>query len=77
MTQEITKPIASITINYEDGSHDKMQYYALVGLSGDTWYKVMLSPAKTAAKIKMNNMIAELCNTLIDTINQEQKAASE
>jgi hypothetical protein len=75
MSEEIKKPIASVTINYQDGSHDKMDYYALVGLGGDTWYKVMLSPAKTSAKIKMNNMIAELCNSLIDTINKEQGEA--
>ena len=71
MTEEIKKPIANVTINYEDGTHDKMQYYALVGLNGDTWYTVMLSPPKQAVKIKMNNLLVELNAGLLESTKQE------
>ncbi len=72
MTQQIKKQIASVSINYEDGSQTTLQYYALVGLSGDTWYKVMLSPPANSTKIKLNNSLAELSLNLIESIKQEK-----
>ena len=70
MSYKITKPIESVTINYEDKSRDKMEYYALVGWSKDTWYKIIYSPPKTAAKIEMNNRLVELSDALLKTINK-------
>jgi hypothetical protein len=67
MTEKIKKPIANVTINYEDGTHDTMQYYAMIGLNGDTWYTVMLSPPKQAVKIKMNNLLVDLNQALLES----------
>jgi hypothetical protein len=72
MTEQIKKPIANVIINYEDGTHDELYHYAVVGLSEDTWFSVMFSPLKTNAKIKMNNMLVELSNVLLKSINQER-----
>jgi hypothetical protein len=68
MAQEIKKSIKNVSINYEDGSRDELQYYALAGLNGDTWYHVMLSPAGKAAKIKLNNLLVELSTILLKAI---------
>ena len=65
---EIKKAIKSVSINYEDGTRDELPYYALAGLSGDTWYHVMMSPAGKAAQIKLNNLLVELSGTLLKTI---------
>jgi hypothetical protein len=73
MPQETTKEIAGISIDYKDGSRETMDYYALVGFSKEVWHSVMLSPAETPAKIQMNNLVAALCNHLIDVINKEQE----
>ena len=70
MTEQIEKPIESVTINYTDGTHDEFFHYALVGLREDGWYSVMFSPLKIAEKIKMNNMLVELSNGLLKSINQ-------
>jgi hypothetical protein len=67
------KMIKNVTINYENGTRNNMQYYALVGFSEGTWHSVMLSPADMSAKIRMNNLIAALCNDLVDAINREQE----
>ena len=73
MAQEIKKPISHVTINYEDGTRELMEQYALVGLSGDTWFSVMLAPPKSAAKIKMNNMLADLSGKLLASISQQRQ----
>jgi hypothetical protein len=70
MTEQINKPIANVTINYKDGTQDTLQYYALVGLGGDNWYSVMRSPLHDAFKIKMNNMMVELSNEVVESIHQ-------
>ncbi len=62
------KPVASVTITYEDGTRHDLQYYALVGLSENTWHNIMLSPPRREAKIKMNNYLVELSNELIESI---------
>jgi hypothetical protein len=68
MDQEIEKIIADITVNYEDGTQSKLQYYTVVGLGDDTWYNIMQSPPNRDAKIKMNNYLVELSNKLIESI---------
>jgi hypothetical protein len=73
MVQKL-KPIADITINYKDGSCEKMNYYALIGVTEDTWYKIMLSPPGVTDRVKMNNMLAELSTNLLDSVVKEKAA---
>ena len=73
MTQKLKKAITDITINYKDGSCEKMDYYALIGVTEDTWYKVMLSPPRAGDRVKMNNMLAELSTNLIESIEQDKQ----
>jgi hypothetical protein len=72
MVEELRKPIANVTINYEDGTHDKLQYYAVVGYGENTWYSVMLSPPSHESKIRMNNTMVELSGKLLKYIHQEK-----
>ena len=69
--KETDKAIAGVTINYEDGSSEKLEHFALAGSNDNTWYKVMYSPSKSADKVKLNNMIAELSTSLIASIEQD------
>jgi len=71
MSQKTKKSIASVSINYDDGTNDTIEQYALVGFNEATWFKVMLSPAKTADKVEMNNLLAELSKSLIASIEQD------
>jgi hypothetical protein len=66
------KSVAKVTIEYADGSKAQMETYAAVGFAGDTWHSVLLSPAGEAAKIKMNNLLVELSDTLIKAINEQK-----
>ena len=70
MDQEIKKTIKNVSINYEDGTSDNLQYYALAGIGGDTWYHVILSPAGREDKIRLNNLLVELSIILLKTIKQ-------
>ncbi len=70
MNEQSMKPVVNITINYEDGTHEDLQYYSVVGLSKNTWYSVLFSPPKTASKIKMNNMLVELSSGLLKSIEK-------
>ena len=65
------KPISSVTINFEDGTHAELGNYALVGSNETTWFNILRSPAQTTAKIKMNNMLVEMSNDLLLTIEKE------
>jgi hypothetical protein len=71
MTEQINKPIANVTINYQDGTQDTLEYFALVGLGGDVWYSVMRSPLHDRSKIKLNNMMVELSNEMLVSLNQK------
>ncbi len=73
VTRKTEKPISKVTIEYTDGTREVLDSYAAVGFSGDTWHAVMLSPAGETAKIKMNNMLVELSDTLIKSINDSKK----
>lgn len=68
MEQKIEKSITSVTINYEDGTQSELQYFAVVGLGKNTWYDILYSPPNREAKIKMNNYLVELSNSLIESI---------
>jgi hypothetical protein len=70
MNEQSMKPVVNITINYEDGTHEDLQYYSVVGLTGGTWYSVLFSPPKTGSKIKMNNMLVELSSRLLKSIDK-------
>lgn len=65
---EISKPIANVTINYEDGTQSKLQYYAVIGFVEDTWYNIISSPPRRESRIEMNNYLVELSNKLIESI---------
>jgi hypothetical protein len=62
------QPLKSVTINYEDGTHSELQFFAVACLSEDTWFNILSSPPKREAKIKMNNYLVELSNNLIESI---------
>ena len=64
------KKVEDLTINYEDRTHDRVPFYAMVGYDGDTWYTVMCSPPKIESKIKMNNALVELSELLHESINR-------
>lgn len=66
--KNIDKPIKSITINYEDGTQSEMQYFAATGLTQDTWLNILSLPPKREYKIKMNNYLVDLSNSLIESI---------
>ena len=68
MEKEIEKPIKDVTINYEDGTQSKLEYFAVIGLGEDTWYNVIQSPPTREDKIKMNNYLVEVSNRLIESI---------
>ena len=72
MAEEIEKNIKDVSINYEDGTRDSLQFYALVGQGGDTWFSVMSSPPKNAAKVKMNNMMVEMSVELVKSVKQAE-----
>jgi hypothetical protein len=71
MAESHDKPIENVTINYKDGTHDTLQFYSVVGLAGDTWVSLLLSPPQTTSKLKMNNMLVELSNDLIISIDRD------
>lgn len=68
MIEEIKKPVANITINYEDGTQSKLDYYALSGFGEDVWFKITSYPPQRESKIRMNNYLVELSNELIESI---------
>ena len=68
MAKNIEKKITGVTINYEDGTKTQLEYYALIGFGGNTWYDILYSPPKRDAKIKMNNYLADISNRLIESI---------
>jgi hypothetical protein len=65
------KPISKVIIEYTDGTIEKLEHYAAVGVSGNTWHSIMLTPAGESVKIKMNNLLVELSNTLLEAIENE------
>jgi len=71
MSQESKKTITGVTIDYDDGSSDKLECYALAGSNDSTWFKIMYSPAGKSDKIKLNNLLVEISNSLIAAIDQE------
>jgi len=72
MSQETKKAITGVTINYDDGTSDKLESCALAGSNDSTWFKVMFSPAGSSDKIKLNNLLVELSNSLLAAIDQDK-----
>jgi hypothetical protein len=70
MAEEIKKAIKDISINYIDGTSDRLQSYALAGFGGDASYHMMLSPSRREDKIRLNNLLVELFSVLLKTLNQ-------
>ena len=71
MSNSEKRSIVSVTINYDNGTSDTVEYFALVGSNENTWYKMMISPPKTDDKIEMNNMLAGLSKSLIAAIEDD------
>ena len=65
---EANKTIKDVIIEYEDGTQEKLPYFALVGFNEELWHQVLQSPDKRDAKIKMNNYLVDLSNKLIESI---------
>jgi hypothetical protein len=74
MAQKLKKAIADVTINFKDGTCERMDYYAMVGSTEDTWYKIMLSPPGISDRVKMNNLLAELSSGLVIAVEKERAA---
>ena len=56
--------VTRVIIEYADGTHEALKQFALVGFAGNTWHSVLLSPASSEGKVKMNNMLVELSTGL-------------
>ena len=70
-TKKDNRTVSKVTIEYSDGAKIDLETYGLVGFNGSTWHSVLLSPGGEAAKIKMNNMLVEISETLIRAINEQ------
>ncbi|AKG53272.1 hypothetical protein DGWBC_0593 [Dehalogenimonas sp. WBC-2] len=66
------KPISSVSINYKDGTKEYLDVYAVVGLSGDTWYSALMSPAEEDDKVTLNNLLVDLSDTMLKDIAQDE-----
>ncbi|MCL2281115.1 MAG: hypothetical protein FWC25_00435 [Dehalococcoidia bacterium] len=66
--EEIKKTITSVTVNYEDGSKCEMEFFAVVGFSENTWYKISLLPPHYEDRIKMNNHLVDVSNDIVESI---------
>lgn len=66
------KPISSVSINYKNGTREYLDVYAVVGLSGDTWYSALMSPAEDDDKVTLNNLLVDLSDTLLKDIAQDE-----
>jgi hypothetical protein len=77
MAEQLKKPVTSITINYEDGTHEDLFHYALVGSGEEVWFSIMFSPLKTTDKIIMNNMLASLSEGLLESIDRREGKMKE
>ncbi|MEN8615018.1 hypothetical protein ABFB09_07040 [Dehalogenimonas sp. THU2] len=67
------KPISSVSINYKDGTKEYLDVYAVVGLSGDTWYSALMSPAEDDGKVTLNNLLVDLSDVLLKELDKDKK----
>lgn len=68
MFEEIKKTITSVTINYDDNSTSELEFFALIGLSDNTWYKISQLPPSNSDRIKMNNHLVDVSNDIISSV---------
>jgi hypothetical protein len=66
--EEIQKNITSISINYDDGSKSEMEFFAMVGFSENTWYKISQLPPRYEDRIKMNNHLVDVSNDIVKSV---------
>ena len=66
------RTVVKVTIEYSDGTRVDLDTYAVVGFKGDVWHNVLLTPAGLYAKQKMNNMLSNMSNTLIQAIDETE-----
>lgn len=69
---KIKKPISSVSINYKDGTKEYFDVYAVVGLSGETWYSALMSPADEEDKVTLNNLMVDLSDAILDSLDRQQ-----
>jgi len=68
MFEEIKKGITSVTINYDDNSKSELEFFALIGLSDNTWYKISQLPPSYTDRIKMNNHLVDVSNDIVSSV---------
>ncbi|MCL1886293.1 MAG: hypothetical protein FWF98_06050 [Dehalococcoidia bacterium] len=68
MFEEITKSITSVSINYDDGTKDDVEYFAVIGQNEETWYKISKLPPRYEDRIKMNNHLVDVSNDIIKSV---------
>ncbi|ADJ25820.1 conserved hypothetical protein [Dehalogenimonas lykanthroporepellens BL-DC-9] len=69
---QIEKPISSVSINYKDGTREYFDVYAVVGLSGETWYSALMSPAEEDDKVTLNNLMVDLSDAILDGLDRQR-----
>ncbi|MGI2335131.1 MAG: hypothetical protein ACRKGH_00560 [Dehalogenimonas sp.] len=69
---KIEKPISSVSINYKDGTKEYLDVYAVVGLSGDTWYSALMSSADEEDKVTMNNLMVDLSDAILEDLDKQR-----
>ena len=71
--EAIKTPISNVSINYDDKTKDKMDYWAMVGLADSTWYTVLFTPTERNQKIRMRNKLIELADDLMKAIEKQKE----
>ena len=44
----------------------------MVGLSGETWYSALMSPADEEDKVTLNNLMVDLSDAILDSLDRQQ-----
>ena len=65
---DANKRIANVTINFDDGTHNNLLHFAIIGLTDGTRYTVLNPLPLRSSIIKMNNYLAKLSEKLIESI---------
>jgi hypothetical protein len=73
MVETIKTPISNVTINYDDRTKNKMEYWAMVGWADNTWYSVLYTPPTRNGKIRMRNKLIELSADLLTAIDKQKE----
>lgn len=66
------KEVAYLTINYKDGTRETLDDYALVGLSGETWFSLLHAELSEDDMVELNNHIADLTYKIRDFLDKKK-----